>query len=234
MGKRFVDSALWTKPWFRKLPPDEKAAWHYLTAMCDNVGVWDADTELADFTIGAEIDWNSLVEKCNGNIEVMENGKWWLVDFCDFQYGELSAECRPHQSYIKLLQKHGLKGYTKGIHTPKEKDKDKDKDKDKEKDKEKRGRKRPRADARHPDFDVPMNQSRFDKLVAEHGIRLVNWAFQERIDWEGKNGKPDAADYASAAAGWISKAKEFGKLPTFPPDAGPVKTRSEIRKELGI
>ena len=67
----------------------------------------------------------------------MSNGKWWLVDFCEFQYGKLVETNKPHLSYIALLQKHGLyKGLQRGFHAPKEKDKEKDKDKDKEKEKE--------------------------------------------------------------------------------------------------
>jgi hypothetical protein len=72
--------------------------------------------------------------------------KWWLRDFCEFQYGSFSEDTnnKAHQSYIKLLKKHGLWSEKEGacmppiggMDTPKDKEKDKDKDKDKEKDKE--------------------------------------------------------------------------------------------------
>jgi hypothetical protein len=142
MPKRFFDTEIWRKEWYRKLSPSEKSAWAYLVAECDNVGVIKVDYEQADFLIGDKIDWESLPGKCNGNIEILPNGKWWLADFCDFQYGDLHDGCAPHRSYLSLLDRHGLreraiarKGLGKGYLTLQEKDKDKELEKDKEKDK---------------------------------------------------------------------------------------------------
>jgi hypothetical protein len=108
--KRFTDTDIWQKEWFMSLSPTDKAAWHYLTAACDNVGVWAVNRALANFQIGAEVDWDSLVEKCNGNIRILDEGKWWLVDFCTFQHADLdeSSKSNAVQSYVKLLKKHGL------------------------------------------------------------------------------------------------------------------------------
>jgi hypothetical protein len=142
MSKRFTDKDIWKKKWFRKLTPAEKCAWRYITDMCDNVGVWDVDTELAEIFIGEEIDWKEFREKTNGNIVVLQNEKWWLVDFVTFQYGELHEDVndKARQSYINLLKKHGLweqylgvsKGLNRGLQGPQEKEKDKEKDKEKE------------------------------------------------------------------------------------------------------
>ena len=116
MAKRFIDSAIWEKAWFRGLSPAHKCAWVYILSRCDAVGVWDADKELAEFCIGSPVDWDSLISSCNGNIEVLPNGKWWLVDFCSYQYGDLTETCTPHRKYLSMLKKHGLlervvKGY---------------------------------------------------------------------------------------------------------------------------
>lgn len=138
MGKRFTDTALWNRPWFRKLSPVEKCAYFFIKDFCDNVGVWVPDYEVEDFYIKGKVDWDLLKKHCNSNIVVLENGKWFLPDFCDFQYGELSESCKPHKSYIDLLKKHGLfKGYPKGIHTLQEKEKEKELEKELEKEKEK-------------------------------------------------------------------------------------------------
>ena len=129
--KRFFDTAIWDKPWYRKLPPKNKVAWAYLTAKCDNVGVWVPDFEAAEFFIGETVDWDEFIASTNGNVKVLDSGKWWLTDFVTFQYGTLSDACKPHLSYIALLKKHRLwKGYRKGINTLQDKDKDKDLEKD--------------------------------------------------------------------------------------------------------
>ena len=133
MSKRFRDTEVWSKPWYRKLPPALKCLWDFILDHCDSVGVWIPDFEAAEFNIGEKVEWEKLLEAANGNIEVLPSGKWWIVDFCAFQYGELREECRPHISYLLLLRKHGLeervsKGYPKGIQTHKEKEKEKEKE----------------------------------------------------------------------------------------------------------
>lgn len=118
MAKRFTDTGTWVdQPWFIELSPVEKCVWYFVKDRCDNVGVWKPNFKLAALVIGGDIDWDAFLNKCNSNIEVLENGKWWLPDFCEFQYGELRETCKPHQSYISSLKRHGLyqrvcKGYT--------------------------------------------------------------------------------------------------------------------------
>jgi hypothetical protein len=135
MGKRFIDTAIWDKEWFQNLDPPEKCAWYYLLSRCDAVGVWDVNLPAAEFFVHSKIDWKALMTKSNGNIEKISDKKWWLVDFCAFQYGELRKECKPHVSYIGMLRKHGLfervcKGYRKSIGTLQEKEKEKELEKE--------------------------------------------------------------------------------------------------------
>lgn len=61
-------------------------------------------------------------------VKKMDCGKWMLTKFIPFQYGELSRECKAHNPVYASLEKHGIKGYPKGIHTPQDMYKDKDKD----------------------------------------------------------------------------------------------------------
>ena len=69
------------------------------------------------------------------------------------------------------------------------------------------------ANATHPTLFVPMNQNRYDGLVTQYGKHIVDEAIQDRLDWEAAHGKPASKCYAAAAANWLKKAKEFGKLP---------------------
>jgi len=146
MAKRLHDTGLWIKQWFRILSPAEKCAFLYLLNACDGAGVWDPDYEAAEFIIGDKVNWEELPGKTKNNIEVLDNGKWWLVDFVTFQCGELRESCAPHKSYIALLKKHGLyervakdlgNPYVRVQEREEEKEKELELDKDKEKDKEK-------------------------------------------------------------------------------------------------
>jgi hypothetical protein len=110
MAKRYIDTGLWSKRWFRELPVPGKAAWFYILTNCDPVGVWDSDLKLANFCIGLDVDWDGLRAAANGNIEVLENGKWWVVDFCSYQYGKLDREADSgvRKSLVLLLFRHSL------------------------------------------------------------------------------------------------------------------------------
>jgi len=109
--KRFTETTLFDDPWFRKLPVHLKVFWEFLRAKCDNAGVWDPDLSLASFTIGAEITEKEILEHFNNGkerIEVLPNGKWFLPQFIEFQYGELKPQCYPHQKVRELVVRHGL------------------------------------------------------------------------------------------------------------------------------
>lgn len=141
MAKRFVDTSLYDKPWFRKLPIKIKCLWEYLRLKCDIAGVIDLDIELASFQIGETITWDDL-DHLKDQIIIIDETKVVLIDFIKFQYGQLSESCKPHKSVIELVNKYNLKErvnepFVKGIQRDKEKDKYKDQEKYKEKEKEK-------------------------------------------------------------------------------------------------
>jgi len=141
MPKRFTDTGKWTNnKWFYELSPELKLFWTFLLDNCDNVGVWEENIKLANIIIGYEYSMDTLLNAFNKQIYIFKDKrKWWIKNFCDFQYGKLTEESpsKPIQSYIRLLKEHTLWiPYTKGMNTPKEKEKDKEQDKDKIKDKE--------------------------------------------------------------------------------------------------
>lgn len=128
--KRFTETEKWRDPWFRKLSAGAKLAFLYIIDNCDNAGVWTADKELADFSIGMEIPWMKVLEAFGERVSVLPSGDWLIVRFVEFQFGKLSKDCKPHLQVIRLIEKHRVsKGYPKGFETLEDKEEDKEKDK---------------------------------------------------------------------------------------------------------
>lgn len=128
--KRFTGTEKWDKGWFRQLTPKLKCLWAYLCEKADCAGIWEPDFDLAAFQIGdkiSEVDLSAFGDR----VERLENGKFILTGFVEFQYGTLSKECKAHIPVLRSLEKNRVsKGYPKGIHTLQEKDKDTEKEKD--------------------------------------------------------------------------------------------------------
>ncbi len=138
--KRFTATEKWDKAWFQDLPLAEKCLWNYLCDNCDAAGVWDANWRLASFQIGATFTVESLAAFA-ARVEVLPGGKVWIVGFCEFQYGQLSRECRAQNHVFRALEKHGLLDRVSSLlntlsdrvsDTLQEKDKDKEEEQDKE------------------------------------------------------------------------------------------------------
>jgi len=149
MAKRFIDTEIMLKPWYRNLEPRLKSLWVWMITRCDMAGVLDMDWELVSFTIGATVSIDDI-EKMNGNVVSLQDNKIIIPGFIPFQYGELRNESTVHKGVLKVLSQHGidypidfnlLKGYAKGmqksdkgIYTSKNKNKAKDIDIAKNKD----------------------------------------------------------------------------------------------------
>lgn len=132
MARRFTDTEKWNIPWFRRLPAEFKLAWGYLLDNCDHAGVIRLDDELANFQIGVNVDWPAFIEACGDRLSMLDCGKLWIVDFIEFQYGELSENCNAHKPALASVKKHGLLKGRRRVRNPSGTllymDKDKDKD----------------------------------------------------------------------------------------------------------
>lgn len=107
MSKRFTDTLKWDKEWFQELNPKLKCLWLYICDNADNAGVWERNFKLASFIIGEKVCEQDF-EAFGDRVTILENGKYWIVNFIDFQYGELSKECRPHLKIFESLNKNGI------------------------------------------------------------------------------------------------------------------------------
>lgn len=136
MAKRFVDTKIWDKAWFRRLTPKDKLIWIYLLTKCDHAGIWDSDWEAAEFFIGEKVTYNELPEEITNKMKLIKGeNQYFIPSFIDFQYGELKENSKPHLSVIKRLIDKGLYSVPS---TLKYKEKDKVIEKTKKKDKAER------------------------------------------------------------------------------------------------
>jgi hypothetical protein len=107
MSKRMTDSDIWKKQWHRQLSPILKCFWKYVCDNCDRSGVWEIDMDLAEFQIGGKISIDSVLEKFSSNIVKINNHKLLVIDFIDYQFGQLK-KITQHSDIWKLLEKHGI------------------------------------------------------------------------------------------------------------------------------
>ena len=131
MAKRFVDTSLWKRKWYRCLPPKMKLFYFYMITNCDHAGMYDVDLELAEFQIGMPVKQKDIDEHLKEHIKVIKDDKWWVKAFPDFQYGELNPNVKAHASVIKILEKYNCL-----VTVPNSLDRVQDKDKDKVKEKD--------------------------------------------------------------------------------------------------
>lgn len=109
MAKRFIDTEIWKKSWFRRLDPTIKLFIIYLFTNCDHAGLLDVDIEAAEFHIGGEIEVEHVPK---GWIIEVGKDKWFLPKFIDFQYPKgLNPNMKMHQSVARLLEKYDLNKY---------------------------------------------------------------------------------------------------------------------------
>ncbi len=108
MGKRFTETNKWDDPWYIDLPTDSKVFWQYLCDKCDNAGVIDISERHAKFLLNCEREIPELIDSLGNRIKKLENGKYFITSFVQFQFGQLRPESNLHKNVILLLEKHGL------------------------------------------------------------------------------------------------------------------------------
>jgi hypothetical protein len=188
MGKRFRDTELWGKEWYVALSCVERCAIDYVLCRCDPVGVWAPAFSVAERLIGESLDWLSFTKRVNGNIVILDDGKWWLRDFCVYQYGRINpeSESKVQRSLYALLVKHGLwdaylltlKPTVRPTVEPTVQDKEKEKVKVKEKEKESYAE------------GVSMTKAEYSALVDQYGERVIKLAIDKVAAQQIKTGKP--------------------------------------------
>ena len=135
MAKRFIDTEIWKKKWFRELPPKLKNTWFFLFTNCDHAGIYEVDLDLMNFQHGQKVTEEEIRSHLGDQIAVISEDKWYLTKFVKYQYGDLNPNVKAHQSVLKLLEKYNID--SKGLLNSYEPVQDKDTDIDKLKKKHK-------------------------------------------------------------------------------------------------
>lgn len=112
--KRFTDTEKWQKQWFGDLSMQNKLLWLYCCDCCNAAGIADFNPRFFTFVVGFKVDRNVLEKAFGERIFWIDDGKFFIPSFIEFQYGELSDECRPHKPIMAELRKYGLLSCEKG------------------------------------------------------------------------------------------------------------------------
>ena len=117
MPKRFTDTEKWSEDWFLELSNPNKLFWIYICDNCNHAGVFKLNKKTFEFLIGTKIDPEQFLLIVNDEkerIKIISKGKWYLVGFIKFQYGEeLHPDSRVHASVIKILKENKINYKTK-------------------------------------------------------------------------------------------------------------------------
>ena len=214
MAKRYFDTDIWKKRWFRSLSPKYKSSWWYLISQCDHAGFFEPDIDIMSIFVGEELDETELMETFSSRIEYLDNGKWFIPKFIQFQYkvshpDDLNLNNRVHKSVYERIEKYSYlfrpideatKGHARVMHgSSKEMEGAKDKDKDKYKDKVFKNKIK---QIKRKVFKIP-NENEVIKYCKERG-NSVNAkrfiSFYESKGW--MVGKNKMRDWEAAVRSW--------------------------------
>jgi hypothetical protein len=228
MSKRFIDTTLWDRPWFMELVPSEKLAFYYIISQCNNVGVWAANFRLAEFQIGTQLDWEKFAGKCHGNIFILSEYKWFIVDYVKFQHPDFNASYETSKnnavkSYARELSNDGLLlsyldylesgsfqlnlGASEGRPTPPRIGTGKERVKEEV-------RERARKDTHElPDGQlVPINLTTHQSIVDKYGLSVIEDYYEKISDFSASHNRK-YVDYSATARNWIKDDISKGKAP---------------------
>ncbi len=100
--KRFTETGKWSKAWFQDLPAKQKLLWMYLCDNCDCAGFWSINWRQATFQIGEPVGADDL-KAFGDRVAVVDPETLHIVQFIQFQYGQLSELCKAHVPILKQL-----------------------------------------------------------------------------------------------------------------------------------
>ena len=214
LAKRYIDTKIFDKSWFRRLSAEVKAVWFYLITRCDHAGILDFDYDSFNFHLSvthSEKDYLKLFKQFENRVLLFENNtKVWVKTFIDYQYGgleTLNPNVRPQKAVIDRLINQGLLDPETMVYKAIDNDTDK--------------AKKARGEAIIVAYK-PKLKERFNDSVD------VDEEVEKMIDWIKQSGK-SYKDYEAFARNWCRNSKG-----TFKNKKGSGKyTLADFKKETG-
>jgi len=119
MKKRYTDCDIWEDDFFQRLSPTYKLLWFYICNKCDHAGIWKPST--VNFTATTKLRvrldrFLAAVNRGKERVVVLDNGRWYLANFCQFQYtaadrvtkSGMNVKNSVHLSALRILNKNGI------------------------------------------------------------------------------------------------------------------------------
>jgi len=114
MSKRFTDTEIWKKKWFQKLTTKQRMLFIFIKDNCDCAGVYEPDSIMLSFFFKTE-DIEKEIEAINKSklqIIKLENGRFFVIDFIEFQnkvkIENLNPNFNPHKGILASLNKNNV------------------------------------------------------------------------------------------------------------------------------
>lgn len=110
MAKRFINSTIWSDPWFQDLDPILKLFWVYIFSVCDMIGIWEYNTKRAEFDLNKKpLPWAKIIEEFSEKVIITD--KYWIIKtFISQQYPKLNKTPNAplHISVLNAIEKKCL------------------------------------------------------------------------------------------------------------------------------
>ena len=131
LAKRFTDTDKWKREWFCELDSRAKLVWFYILDQCDHRGVWFQNFKLMSDQVGFKVSREQFEAWFGSKVRRIDEDKYFIRSFVDFQYKKLNPDNNAHKSVIELVSFVNDLGPSQDLMSPCQGAQDKVKDKDK-------------------------------------------------------------------------------------------------------
>jgi hypothetical protein len=235
LKKRLTDTGKWDKNWFLELSLEKKILWLYVLDKCDHAGICEFNSKMYSAALGFKVSKEFVEETLEKQVHWINNYRFIILDFIEFQYGKLNPNSRVHLSVLECLKKYNLNieelknqccqtllGFSDTLSENSDRVKDQDKDQNKDKDQDKDQDLGKGGVGEKDKFTKPTLEE-LRAYIKEKNYTFTAEAFLAHYESNGwKVGKNPMKCWKSACTTWKVNQKNFsksnGKLPSEDPE----------------